>query len=237
VLKAMFASKLKLALAVLFVPCMVGVSRGSFAHQALAQKPGSPKQEASSPKAGKDKDKKEEGKAEDQPDLNGIIAAVSNDRRTITMDLPPQIKGDAPTSVEIKLTDKTKLVYFGVDGNGETPTVGYSILVWLAKDSKDTAAAVKLGRKDGLDQGKGPDFSGHITAVSKDAKSITVEVAPENKGDEPKRLEIKLTDKTKFSYFGVDQAGQTPTVGYAVLVWLVKDSKDTAAGVRLGLKN
>jgi len=233
----MFASSLKLATAVLLGICMIGGGLGSLAHHALAQKPTSPKQEASVPKATKDKDGKENGKAEGQPDLNGTIAAVSNDLRTITLDLPPQIKGDSPTSVEIKLTDKTKLVYFGVDGNGETPTVGYSILVWLVKDSKDTAAAVKLGRKDGLDQGKGPDFSGQITAVSKDAKSITVAVASENKGEGPKKVEIRLTDKTKLSYFGVDQAGQTPTVGYVVIVWLVKDSKDTAAGLRLGLKN
>jgi hypothetical protein len=51
------------------------------------------------------------------------------------------------------------------------------------------------------------------------------------------KVEVKLTDKTKFSYFGVDQTGETPTVGYSVLVWLVEGSKDTAAGLRLGRKN
>jgi hypothetical protein len=170
------------------------------------------------------------------PDVTGVIEAVSNDFRTITLALPPKVKGDAGTSMEIKITDKTRLTYFGVDGNGENLTVGYVAQVWLVEGSQDTAAGVRLGRKD-ADGGKAPDYNGVITAVAKDGKSLTVELVPKEKGDAPMKVEVKLTDKTKFSYFGVDQTGETPTVGYSVLVWLVEGSKDTAAGLRLGRKN
>lgn len=214
------------------------VSGGLFIQQALADKP-TPTTQEGTPKAiaPAENDKKEAEKGKKQPDFSGLIGAVAGDFRTLTLDLPPQIKGDPPTSVEIKLTDKTKFSYFGVEQADETPTVGYVALVWLVNGSKDTAAAVKLGRKEGLDAGKGPDIVGQITIVSKDGKNITVEITPENKGDEPKQVEIQLTDKTKFSYFGVERASEKPTVGYVALVWLVKGSKDTAAGMRLGLKD
>jgi hypothetical protein len=179
-------------------------------------------------------DKKPE-KPVKKPDLSGQIEAVSDDGKSITLAIPPKVKGDDPTRIEVKINDKTKLTYFGVEANGENPTVGYVALVWLVEGSQDTAASVKLGLKDG--GGKGPDFHGIITAVSKDAKTITVEIPPEEKGGESKKIEVKLTDKTKTSYFGVGATGEMPTVGYVILVWLRDGSKDTAAGVRLGVKN
>ncbi len=180
--------------------------------------------------------KKDADKPSKPPDLTGQIEKVANDFRTITLSIPAKVKGEPPTSVEIKLTDKTKITYFGVEPNGENLTVGYVTQVWLVEGSQDTAAGIRLGRKD-ADAGKGPDLSGRITAVSKDLRTITLEVFPKEKGDQPTKAEIKLTEKTKFSYFGVDQGGETPTVGYIALVWLVEGSKDTAAGLRLGVKN
>jgi hypothetical protein len=155
VLKAMLVSKLKTATVVLLVLCLVGGGLGLLARQAFAQKPTGTKQEGTptakaendKDKKDTDKDKKGAAKPEKQPDVSGVIAAVSDDFQTLTLDLPPQIKGDPPTSGEIKLTDKTKLTYFGVGSNGETPTVGYSALVWLVKGSEDTAAGVRLGLK------------------------------------------------------------------------------------------
>jgi hypothetical protein len=172
---------------------------------------------------------------EKKPDLTGVITAVSNETRTITLEIPPLIKGDQATSKEIHFSDKTKIVYFGVDAAGETPTVGYVAQVWLADGSQDMAAGLRMGRKD-ANSGKGPDFVGRIVAVSQDRKTITLEVDPKEKGEKPTRAEIKLTEKTKLSYFGVDLAGETPSVGYVALVWLVQGSKDNAAGIRLGVK-
>jgi RNA polymerase sigma factor (sigma-70 family) len=236
VLKTMLICKLRFAATVLLISALVG-GLGFGTHRALAEKPAAAKPDTTAkPAVNADNDKKANEKPENPADVNGIIAAVSDDARTIKVDIPAPVKGDPPTTVEIKVTDKTKLSYFGVDSNGENPMVGYTILVWFEEGSKEKAAGVRLGRKEGLDTGKGPDFAGQITAVAKDDRSITLEVPPENKGEAPKKIEVKFTEKTKFSYFGVDPASETPTVGYVALVWLMKDSKDTAVGVRLGLK-
>jgi len=180
-------------------------------------------------------DKKKEGKEVKKPDVTGVIAVVADNGRSVTLELPPAIKGEAPGKVEIRITDKTKVAYFGVDGNGENPTIGYVAQVWLVEGSQDTAASIRMGRKD-AESSKGPDLNGQIVEVSKDLKAITVELQPEQKGNQPKSIVVKLTDKTKVSYFGVDATGEIPTVGYSVLVWLAPGSKDTAAGLRLGRK-
>src|SRR5262245_26522358 len=149
-----------------------------------------------------DKDKpKPDDRVEKKPDYSGIVAAVADNGRTITVELPPKVKGEDPPTVEIKLTDKTKVAYFGVDSAGEIPTSGYTILVWLADGSQDTAASVKMGRKDADGGVKGPDFTGQITAVSGDGRTITVEISPEEKDGESRKVEVKLTNKTKTSYF------------------------------------
>jgi hypothetical protein len=199
---------------------------GIAVHQALA----------GNPVAADDQAKKDANQPEKTHDVTGVIRAVADDGRRLTLELPAKIKGDPPTTIDIRLTDKTRLSYFGVDASGETPTVGYVAQVRFVNGSADTAAGVRLGRKD-ADNQKGPDFSGVIAAVATDLKTITLEVAPEVKGQPPTKVDVKLTDKTKFSYFGVDSAGQLPTIGYSALVWLVESSKDTASGVRLGVKN
>ena len=181
-----------------------------------------------------DAGKKTEDQPGKKPDLSGQITAVADGGRRITLELPPAVKGEPGKAIDIKLTDRTKVDYFGVDAQGETPTVGYVALVWLVDGSEDTAAGLRLGRKDAEPQ-KGPDLAGKIVAVADDLKRITLELDPKNKGDEPKKIDIKLGDKTKYSYFGVDL--RIPTVGYLAQVWLAENSTDTATGIRLGLKN
>ena len=180
---------------------------------------------------GKDKNAAPEKK----PDLVGMITAASPDARTITLEIAAQIKGEPATKKEVTFNDKTKFTYFGVDAAGETPTVGYVALVWLAEGSQDMAAGIRLGRKD-ANPSKAADFVGRIVAVSQDRKTLTLELDPKEKGEKSSRVEVKLTDKTKLSYFGVDLAGQTPTVGYVTQVWLAEGSKDTAVGMHLGVK-
>ncbi len=235
----MFLIKLKIATAVLLALGIAGAGAGTLIQRAVAEKstdePVTAKSTGTKEAGGEDKsNKKDSEKPEKQPDLTGQIAAVANNGTTITLAIPPKVKGDDPTSVEIRITTKTKLSYFGVEPNGENLTVGYVAQVWLVEGSQDTAAGIRLGRKD-ADGGKAPDFVGQITAVSKDGKTFTLEIPPKEKGEQPTKIEIKLTEKTKYSYFGVGQGG-IPTVGYVALVWLVDGSKDTAAGVRLGLK-
>ncbi len=236
VLNAMFWSKLRFAVVVLVALGLVGTGAGTLVHRLLAYSPAQAKQKNPAAAAPADQAKKDGKQPEKKPDVTGVIAAVADAGQRLTLELPAKIKGDPPTTIEIRINDKTKLAYFGVDSAGETPTVGYVAQVWLVEGSTDTAAGVRMGRKDISNQ-KGPDFSGVITAVSTDLKNITLEIPSQVKGEPTTKTDLKLTDKTKFSYFGVDSVGQLPTIGYSALVWLVENSKDTAAGIRLGLKN
>jgi hypothetical protein len=77
--------------------------------------------------------------------LTGVVAAVSADGKTVTLDLGPGKPG-APTQVEIKIVGGTKLVYREVE-KGERPTVGYFAQVWLQPGSKDTAAGITFSGK------------------------------------------------------------------------------------------
>ena len=81
--------------------------------------------------------------------------------------------------------------------------------------------------------GTTPVLTGPVVAVSKDGRVVTVETAPPNPrtGDEAKRSDIRLTDKTEVTYSGVGLNGAAPSVGYHAEVSLQQGSADTAARV------
>ena len=58
--------------------------------------------------------------------MTGKIFTVSKDDKTITLDVPPQMREEAPKQVEIKLTDKTHVIYENVGPAGATLTAGYA---------------------------------------------------------------------------------------------------------------
>jgi RNA polymerase sigma factor (sigma-70 family) len=73
---------------------------------------------------------------------------------------------------------------------------------------------------------------GKVVDVAKDKKSLTLETRPAQRGGEPGKVAIHLTDKTDVTYFGVGPGAATPTAGYQAQVVLQKDSTDTAAQVQ-----
>lgn len=77
-----------------------------------------------------------------------------------------------------------------------------------------------------------PDFAGKITAISGDGKTLTLAAAGANRGDEPKTVEVKVTDKTQIEFTGLlKDLGKKLKVGDNAQVWLQDGSKDTAATV------
>ncbi len=77
---------------------------------------------------------------------------------------------------------------------------------------------------------KPPAFQGRITAISEDGKMLSLEGG--SRGEEPKKMEIKLTAKTKVGFDGVlKELGVKLRVGDFVAVWLQEGSTDTAAVV------
>ncbi len=172
-----------------------------------------------------------------EPQVSGRVAAVAADGKALTLEV--YRKGQKPASTEIHLTDRTRLQYSGVDKDGEKPTVGYGARVWLKEGTSDAAAEIQFVVKSAKGKGTADPatLTGTIRAVSADGKVLSLEMPAKVKGGAPTTIDIKVTERTKLSYFGVDKDGEKPTVGYAASVSLEAGSKDTAGTIKLGLKS
>jgi hypothetical protein len=85
------------------------------------------------------------------------------------------------------------------------------------------------------DAKKKADYFGIISAVAEDGKQITLET--KKKGEDAKKVDIKITDKTKIEYTNItEEADKKLKVGYFAAVILEDGSKDTAAGLKVGMR-
>lgn len=84
------------------------------------------------------------------PTVAGKVLAVAADGKSLTIETPPprDVRGGAAKKVEVKLTDKTNLLYNGVGPGGAKPTVGYLASAVLEDGSMDTAVQVYLSSPD-----------------------------------------------------------------------------------------
>jgi ferric-dicitrate binding protein FerR (iron transport regulator) len=171
------------------------------------------------------------------PQITGRVTAVSADGTVLMLEV--YRKGQKPAQMEVRLTDRTRLSYSGVEKEGEKPTEGYLAQVWLKEGSSGTAAEVRFVVKNGKSTGAAEParLAGTIKAVSPDGMLIKLETPAKVKGGEPAIIDIKLTDRTKLLYFGVDREGEKLTVGYLASVSLENGTKNTAASIKLGLKD
>lgn len=165
-----------------------------------------------------------------KPDLAGLVTAISADGKALTLQLPSKKKGERGPTATVQLGDQTQLAYAFVPMDGEKPTVGYNVTVWLAAGSPDTASAVTFSGKKG--QVPEPDWRGWVTAVSPDGKELTLQLAGKKKGENGPTAIVRISDQTKLVFAGIDKGQQKPTVGFEVVVWLDKGARDTAAGIR-----
>lgn len=172
-------------------------------------------------------------------DLTGRVAGVSKDNTNLTFEFPAPVRGDAPRTVEVKITIKTILTYSNVPKGGTKPTEGYSAAVWFEKGSKDTAAGISFDGADRADRGRivqKPDGAGKVVGLSKDGKRITLEIPPVARRDADAvatRVDYKIDDKTQITYQNVGPGGDRPAEGQFARVWLADGSKDTAATILL----
>ena len=104
-------------------------------------------------------------------------------------------------------------------------------MVWLVEGSEDTAAR---GSFLGVVKEKHTILQGKVVGVAADGKGLTLEVPPPRdspRGAEPKRVDVKLTDKTNLVYYGIGPAGAKPAEGYGAWVMLEDGSTEAAAQV------
>lgn len=168
-------------------------------------------------------------------DLTGRVTGVSKDGATLTF-VTPGVRREEGKTVEVKIVAKTALTYSSIAKGGTKPAEGYSAAVWFEKGSKDTAAAIAFNGSDGPERGRVAQKisgAGKVVSVAKDGKTITLEMPPQNRGDEVSKVDYKIDDKTQITYQNVGPDGDRLTTGYLARVWLADGSKDTAATIML----
>lgn len=163
---------------------------------------------------------------EKRPEMMGKVTEVI-EGKSLVLEAQPTGRGEEPKKVTITLTDKTTVVFNNVPLDGAKITPGMQAGVWLADGSKDTAAKVLF---IGATPERWTMVTGKVIAVAKDGKSFSVEGVTK-RGEEPKRVEVKLTDKTQLSFFGVGPGEAKITEGMVAQVRLLDGSTDTAGQV------
>jgi hypothetical protein len=94
------------------------------------------------------------------------------------------------------------------------------------RERRENAAA---DRERGREARKAPAFQGKITAIGDDGKSLTLETRA-GRGEEPKTMVVKLTDKSKVEFAQpLKDLGKKMKVGDIAAVWLQEGSTDVVA--------
>jgi RNA polymerase sigma factor (sigma-70 family) len=162
-----------------------------------------------------------------EPDKRGKVVGVTDEGRALLVEVPGG-RGEEPTKFNVKLTDKTSVVFNGVSLDGAKPAEGQYAHVWYAEGSKDTAAMLVLAAPA---PERWKTLVGKVVAVSKDGSSFTLEQPATVRGEEPTRTEIKLSPKAKVAYYGVRQGEAKLTEGLLADVALLDGSKNVGAQV------
>jgi RNA polymerase sigma factor (sigma-70 family) len=246
VIRTMIATKLKIAAAMLVTLSVLGTGIGLAAFAGGTQertRPANPTPQPAERGADRNTPQEREKPAERNaegaqrsreaaPSVRGKVVEVAKDGKSVTLEVPATERGAEPSKHTIKITDKTAITYNGVGPNGATPTLGYVAVVWLADNTKDTAAVVIF---NSFESGRhAPDVTGTFAGVKiggtkQDAQVFLVEVRPSGRGMEPKTEQIQTDEKTVLTFSNVGPGGAKLTPGLGMQVWYTDDGK--TAGV------
>jgi RNA polymerase sigma factor (sigma-70 family) len=181
------------------------------------------------------------------PDIIGVLTAVG-DGKSITLEIisrpsdrgaEPERKADPDkNTVTIPFDNKTVVSFLNVAIGGAKTVVGMRTSVTLADDGKTAATVQYIGSAArGAAGGGGFDpkrlVSGKVVGIADAGKTLTVESPPSERGGEPTKTTVKLTDKSSVVFNNVPADGAKIAEGQTAQVMLVADSKDTAATVQL----
>jgi hypothetical protein len=170
-------------------------------------------------------------------DVAGKVVAVGKDEKSVTIEVAAVRGGREerpaepaePTKVEVKLNDTTDVAFYNVGPDATKIVEGMMVHIWLASGSKDVAGIAAFA---GTVKDRWALHAGKLTAVSKDGKTITIEIPtapPKERGEEPKpptKMEFVISTKTRVSYNGVGSGEAKPTEGYAVQVRADEGAKE-----------
>ena len=92
--------------------------------------------------------KKKKGSTEITPGgtVTGTIKTVSDDGKTITVEMPGTKKVPG-TTTDVKVTDTTKVEYLGIDAKEEQKLLtGYAVKITLEDGSKENAGSMQVSK-------------------------------------------------------------------------------------------
>jgi hypothetical protein len=169
-----------------------------------------------------------------QADVIGRIASISSDGKTIAVEGRPTARGEEAKKIDVQLNDATRVSFQSVGPDGAKLAEGQFVQVWLQPESKGVALRLNAAAPSGEGRGerRAPDVEGRVSAVSADGKTVTLQTPPANRGDEPKKVDIKLVDATQINFSNVTPGGAQPKEGYFAAVQLLAGTTDVAANVR-----
>jgi RNA polymerase sigma factor (sigma-70 family) len=167
------------------------------------------------------------------PDVTGQVASVAAGGKAIAFRLAQRGRADLGQIVDVHLPEKTQVLYSNIARGGAKPTEGYHAEVWFKAGSKDTAARVNFnGSAEKFERGvpeQKPDATGKVIDLMKEV--LTLELPSRERGQEPVKLRITLSDQTSMTYFQVGPDGDRPMPGYQARVWFFDGAKDTACKI------
>jgi hypothetical protein len=76
--------------------------------------------------------------------------------------------------------------------------------------------------------GPAPDLVGRVVEPAPGGKGFVLVIPPAARGEDPRRVDVKLDDKTPTVYHNVPRGGAKLGAGLQARVWLKEGSKDTA---------
>jgi hypothetical protein len=167
-------------------------------------------------------------------DIKATVASVAADGKSITVVLPPKMKGDEGEQKTYKLPASEQIRFSGVHTGKAQPAAEQAASIWFKKGStEDVERIVFFGSGAGKGKGEtaGHDHFGKVVTVSADGKTITLEAAGKTKGEAPKKVEVKIDDKTDALFDDVGTGEAKPTVGQTARVWMTTSTSDTAARI------
>lgn len=165
------------------------------------------------------------------PDITGKVVAAAKDGSAVTLEQPPANRGDEPVKIEIKLNAKTTIGFNNVIIGGASIEAGQQAQIWLADGSKDTAA--RAGFTSTIPE-RYTTVTGKVVAVAKDGSSVTLEQPSQERGEDVKRVEVKITVNTRVSFSEVGPNEAKIVEGLVARARMIDGSADTAAQIGFG---
>jgi hypothetical protein len=163
---------------------------------------------------------------EEKPiEFAGGVEAVAEDGKSMTVVRRERDRSGEVKRTEVKIGERTRVIYQLVGPNGARPTRGYSVQVRLAKSSGDEAASLSFhGTADPFR--RRPDVTARVVAVSRDGKSFSADVGGRGRAS---LIDVSLGERTVVSFQNVRPGGASISPGYQAGIWWQAGSTKSAA--------